>query len=181
MPHQQIIIISEEEKIKRRLALSYSQRFKAAMQMIRLKQKLQSATIIKPNDVMDILDEDIIAFRRELANNKVKYIMIGGFASILHGSSRITQDVDIWIEDTLENRKNLRKTIANLNLGDFKEIETIQFVPGWTSIYLTHGIELDVLTSLKAFPQSKFIDCLNMAYVADIRCVLLYLFYISTN
>lgn len=48
MPHQQSIIISEEEKIKRRLALSYSQRFKAAMQMIRLKQKLQSATIIKP-------------------------------------------------------------------------------------------------------------------------------------
>jgi hypothetical protein len=55
--------------------------------------------------------------------------MIGGFAFILHGGSRITQDVDIWIEDTPENRINLRKSIANLNLGDFKEIETIQFVP----------------------------------------------------
>lgn len=120
---------------------------------------------------MDILDEEIIAFWRELANNRVKYIMIGGFAAILHGGSRITQDVDIWIEDTLENRINLRKTIANLNLGVFKELETIQFVPGWTSIYLTHGIELDILTYLKAFPQSKFSDCLNLAYVADIEGV----------
>ncbi len=120
---------------------------------------------------MDIIDEDIIAFWRELANNKVKYIMIGGFASILHGGSRITQDVDIWIEDTPENRINLRKSIANLNLGDFKEIETIQFVPSWTSIYLTHGIELDILTYLKAFPQSKFTDYLSLAYIADIEGV----------
>jgi hypothetical protein len=48
MPHQQNIILSEDDKIERRLAMSYSQRFKAAMQMIRLKQKLQSATITKP-------------------------------------------------------------------------------------------------------------------------------------
>ncbi len=31
--------------------------------------------------------------------------MVGGFAAILHGTSRTTQDVDIWIKDTGENRK----------------------------------------------------------------------------
>ena len=48
MQNQQSIIVSEEDKLKRRLAMSYSERFKAAMQMIRLKQKLQSAIITKP-------------------------------------------------------------------------------------------------------------------------------------
>jgi hypothetical protein len=48
MSHQQSIVVSEEDKIKRRLAMSYSERFKAAMQMIRLKQKLQFATITIP-------------------------------------------------------------------------------------------------------------------------------------
>ena len=48
MTHQQNIILSEDDKIKRRLAMSYSQRFKASMQMIRLKQKLQFATITIP-------------------------------------------------------------------------------------------------------------------------------------
>jgi hypothetical protein len=49
MQHQQRIKVSEEDKIKRRLAMTYSQRFKAAIQMIRLKQKLQSAIITKPS------------------------------------------------------------------------------------------------------------------------------------
>jgi hypothetical protein len=32
--------------------------------------------------------------------------MIGGFATNLHGYSRTTKDIDIWIEDNVENRKN---------------------------------------------------------------------------
>ena len=35
--------------------------------------------------------------------------MIGGFATNLHGYQRFTGDMDVWIEDTSENRKNLRK------------------------------------------------------------------------
>jgi len=30
--------------------------------------------------------------------------MIGGFAINLHRYNRSTKDIDIWIEDTLENR-----------------------------------------------------------------------------
>ena len=39
--------------------------------------------------------------------------MIGGFAINLHGYNRSTKDIDIWIEDTLENRKRLRKALKN--------------------------------------------------------------------
>jgi len=112
---------------------------------------------------MDVLDEDIIAFWKELNKNDVKYIMIGGFAAILHGVSRITQDVEIWIKDTLSNRQKQRRTISKLNLGDYQELETTQFVPGWTTIYLTPGIELDLYVELKAFPQSSFDECLYLA------------------
>ncbi len=44
-------------------------------------------------------------------------------------SYRATQDVDLYIDDTLENRKNLRKTFADLGLGDFEPIERLQFIP----------------------------------------------------
>jgi hypothetical protein len=47
MQKQKSIILSEEDKLRHRLAMSYSERFRAAMNMIRLKQKLQHATIIK--------------------------------------------------------------------------------------------------------------------------------------
>ena len=118
---------------------------------------------------MDILDEDIIALWRELNLNNVDYIMIGGFASILHGVNRITQDIDIWIRDTIENRKRLRQTIKKLDLGDFKELETMQFVPGWTSLNITKGMELDIYTELKAFPQDKFDYCYKNAFIAEIE------------
>ena len=45
---KQPIILSEEEKIKNRLALSDTERFRAAMAMLRLKKKLQKAVITKP-------------------------------------------------------------------------------------------------------------------------------------
>jgi len=120
---------------------------------------------------MDILDEDLISFWRELNLNEVEYIMIGGFAAILHGTTRITQDVDIWIKDTLENRIRLRKSLANLEVGDYKELETMQFVPGWTSIYITGGIELDIYTDLKAYQQKDFEDCYNNSFIAEIEDV----------
>ncbi len=117
---------------------------------------------------MDILDDDIIKFWRLLHENDVKYIMIGGFATNLHGFNRITSDVDIWLKDTLENRKKFRTVIKELELGDFEEIETMQMIPGWTSFTLNGGIDLDIMTSLKGFEQSNFDECLELSPIAVI-------------
>jgi predicted nucleotidyltransferase len=58
---------------------------------------------------MDIFDDEILKLWRSLLNNRVDFIMIGGVATNLHGFQRTTDDIDIWIKDSLENRKNLRK------------------------------------------------------------------------
>jgi hypothetical protein len=38
---------------------------------------------------MDILDDEILSLWRSLSTNKVRYIMVGGFATNLHGFNRI--------------------------------------------------------------------------------------------
>ncbi len=38
---------------------------------------------------MDIFDEEILEFWKSLQNNKVRYIMVGGYATNLHGFQRI--------------------------------------------------------------------------------------------
>jgi hypothetical protein len=53
---------------------------------------------------MDIFDEEILKFWKALFEEKVKYIMVGGYATNLHGFQRFTADMDIWINDTAENR-----------------------------------------------------------------------------
>ena len=118
---------------------------------------------------MDILDDDILKFWQLLHENNVTYIMIGGFATSLHGFNRMTADVDIWLKDTLENRKKLRKVIRELEIGDFEGIETMQLIPGWSSFKLNSGIDLDIMTSMKGFEQSSFDECLDLAPTAIIN------------
>jgi hypothetical protein len=115
---------------------------------------------------MDILDEEILNLWKLLHKHSVQYIMIGGFATNLHGFNRMTADLDLWIKDTPENRKNLRIVLQELELGDFESIETIDFIPGWSSILLTSGFELDIMTSIKGFPQTSFDDCYEKSSTA---------------
>lgn len=116
---------------------------------------------------MDILDEELINFWRILNANSVRYIMIGGLATRFHGYNRTTDDLDIWIEDTLINRQNLRKAFAQLNYGDFQSLETMQFVPGWTTFYAA-GVELDIMTEMKGLEEESFETCYNMALIGNL-------------
>ncbi|CAN5420837.1 hypothetical protein BH10BAC1_BH10BAC1_15190 [soil metagenome] len=118
---------------------------------------------------MDVLDEDIIKLWRLLHENDVKYILIGGFATNLHGFNRMTADVDIWLKDTLENRKKLRAVINQLDLGDFEGLESMQLIPGWSSFVLSSGLELDIMTSLKGFEASDFDECFDLSVTAIIE------------
>jgi hypothetical protein len=47
---------------------------------------------------MDILDEELLKFWQSLNNNKVRYIMVGGFAVNMHGFSRATNDIDVCLK-----------------------------------------------------------------------------------
>ncbi len=120
---------------------------------------------------MDVLDEGLVEFWRILNENAVRYIMVGGFATRFHGFNRSTDDLDMWLEDTLENRKQLRKAIKQLGYGDFEQFETMQFVPGFSSIRIVGGIELDIITSMVGLEQYSFDDCLSIASIADLNDV----------
>ena len=117
---------------------------------------------------MDILDDELLKFWRSLNDQQVRYIMVGGFATRFHGFNRATDDLDLWLEDNLENRKNLRRSFAELGYGDFQSLETMEFVPGWTSFYIGSMIELDIMTSMKGLEDHTFSECLNMASIADL-------------
>jgi hypothetical protein len=117
---------------------------------------------------MDVLDEDLLRFWEYLNKHNVHYIMVGGFATRFHGFNRNTDDLDLWLEDTLANRKNLRAAFKDLGYGDFSSLETMEFVPGWTSFYVGQAIELDIMTSMKGLEDMTFGECLAQASVAEL-------------
>ena len=117
---------------------------------------------------MDIFDEEVFQFLRSLQKNNVSYILVGGFAANLQGYQRYTGDIDIWINDTAANKKNLRNALQEADMGDYYMMETMQFVPGWTDFKLNNGMQLDIMTTMKGLEAFTFEECLNIATIADI-------------
>lgn len=117
---------------------------------------------------MDVFDEELLKFWRSLEEHQVVYIMVGGVATNLNGYQRSTEDIDIWIEDTLENRKKLRSALFVYGMGDYQIIEQMQFVPGWTDFNLKNGTRLDIMTSMKGLENFTILDCLAVSQIAEI-------------
>ena len=128
---------------------------------------------------MDVFDEEILKFWKSLQHNEVKYIMVGGFATNLHGFQRFTGDIDIWILDSPANRINLRKAFNELEMGDYYMMETIQFIPGWTDFMLNNGLKLDIMVTMKGLEKYSFDDCLQVATKAEIDNVIVPFLHIN--
>jgi len=105
--------------------------------------------------------------------------MVGGFAVNLNGFVRSTADADIWLEDTLDNRKKFRAVLKSIGVGDYEEIETTQLIPGWSSIMLNSGFELDVMTFMKGFSAERFVECYEIAPAVDLNGIPLRFLHIN--
>jgi hypothetical protein len=116
---------------------------------------------------MDVLDEGVLRFWELMNQQNVRYIMVGGFAVNLHGYARTTADMDVWIEDTPGNRRQLGFVLAGLGYPGL-DMEHFQFVPGWGSINIGPGIQLDMMTEMKGV-KASFAECLAIASLADIE------------
>ena len=127
---------------------------------------------------MDVLDQELLRFWESLNKNDVHYLMVGGFATRFHGYNRNTDDLDVWLEDNLQNRINLRKAFKELGYGDFASIETMKFIPGWTSFYAA-GIELDIMTELKGLEDLSFNECYKIAKRADLNGIIIPFLHIN--
>jgi len=47
----------------------------------------------------------------------------------------------------------------------------VQFIPGFSSIQIAGGIELDIMTAMKGLEQYSFDECLKIASLADLNGV----------
>ncbi len=128
---------------------------------------------------MDVFDEEIIKFWRCLSEAGVRYIMVGGYATNLNGYQRITDDMDIWIEDTTENRNNIRIAFNACKMGDYHMLATMQIIPGWTNFNLNNGLKLDLMLDVKGLEGFTFQECLGQANKAEIDGIIVPFLHIN--
>jgi len=66
-----------------------------------------------------ILNPDFKDFVKLLTENKVEYLIVGGYAVGIHGYPRYTGDLDIWINDTTENAKLVLKCVEDFGFASY--------------------------------------------------------------
>jgi hypothetical protein len=67
----------------------------------------------------NIFYPDFREFLSALNTQKVRYLLVGGYAVIFHGYSRTTGDMDIWIDRTEENYVNLLQAFKDFKMPVF--------------------------------------------------------------
>ena len=71
----------------------------------------------------NIFNDDFRDFISQLNNHDVNYILVGGYSVILHGYSRTTGDMDIWVERTVANYKKLTHAFFEFGMPVFDMTE----------------------------------------------------------
>lgn len=98
-----------------------------------------------------IFNDDFRDFIQALNDNKVEYILVGGYAVILHGYRRVTGDMDIWVNRTKENYVTLTKAFSQFGLPVFDMTEQ-KFLDVDTADVFSFGrppVSIDIITELK--------------------------------
>jgi hypothetical protein len=91
---------------------------------------------------------------KSLQQNNVKYIVIGGVASVLYGVPRATFDLDILIEATDDNARRLLSALAQVGFGT-ATLTTPQDVVSHEITIFNDKVRIDVQTYT---PGIKFDD-----------------------
>jgi hypothetical protein len=69
----------------------------------------------------NIFNLDFLEFLELLSKHKVEFLLVGGYAVVLHGYIRSTGDMDLWIERTDDNYNKLKKVYTDFSAPIFPE------------------------------------------------------------
>ncbi len=64
-----------------------------------------------------MLNQDFKEFIQSLNDNRVRYLVIGGYAVALHGHPRYTKDLDLWIEMKPDNAAKMVKALEQFGFA----------------------------------------------------------------
>lgn len=99
----------------------------------------------------NIFNEDFRDFLLALRQNDVRYVLVGGYSVILHGYSRTTGDLDIWVEKTRENYAQLVLAFHDFGMPTF-DMTAENFLNRPEFDVFTFGrspVAIDIITKLK--------------------------------
>lgn len=89
----------------------------------------------------------VAAIFRALNRARVRYLLVGGYASVVHGAPRTTVDIDIAVDPDPGNVGRAVRTLARLRL--VPETSRVDEILAQGGVTASNDRSVDLLTSLK--------------------------------
>ena len=102
--------------------------------------------------------DDVVRVAELLESEGVEYALIGGYALALQGIVRLTEDVDILVEPTLENARRWVRALSKLPDGAAKELvgdDTLH--EDLYAIRINDEFTVDVMNSASGFTWNELL------------------------
>ena len=99
----------------------------------------------------DIFNVDFLDFIQALNDAEVEYMLVGGYATIIHGYNRTTGDLDIWVHQTKKNYNRLEKAFEQFQMPVF-DMTIKRFLNDRSVDVFSFGrppVSIDIITNLK--------------------------------
>ena len=113
-----------------------------------------------------MLSKDFKEFIELLNENKVRYLVVGGYAVAFHGHPRYTKDLDVWIELSPDNANNILNALKKFGFGSLG-LKPDDFLESDQIIQLGYPPNrIDILTTLKDL---KFEHCYKAKVEVEIQ------------
>jgi hypothetical protein len=95
--------------------------------------------------------EDVLRIAGLLEAEQVEYALIGGYALALQGIVRLTENVDILVEPSLENSRRWVRALSKLPDGAAKELMGDDTLHEVYAIRINDEFTVDVMNSASGF------------------------------
>lgn len=119
--------------------------------------------------------QDVLRIAELLEEEHVEYALIGGYALALQGIVRLTEDVDILVEPTIENARRWVRALSKLPDGAAKELLGDDTLHEETyAIRINDEFTVDVMNSASGFtwldllPYRTRIEGINVVSLAGL-------------
>jgi hypothetical protein len=112
----------------------------------------------------NLFNDDFRDFIMALNEQDVRYLLVGGYSVILHGYSRTTGDMDIWVERSKDNYLKLKQAFIQFGMPVFDMTEeNFLYHPAWD--VFTFGkppVAIDLMVKLKGL---EFDEAFNRSVI----------------
>jgi predicted nucleotidyltransferase len=111
-----------------------------------------------------LLSDDLKEFLRFLNEEKVEYLLIGGWAVGYYGYPRLTQDMDVWVEMSARNAARILRSLTRFGFTH-GEADAALFLNAGNIVRF--GFPPNRIEILNQISGVEFADCVGRKEMAD--------------